>query len=140
MACRFLLSNGFAEQNRFLLLKLRLEYILGFRDPRDKWAQLDALPKSLEEAYEKMLIRIHERNGNDSSLAFKIFSWVFYARRPLLMGEIREALSVRSNDREVKEDNLIDSKDIIECCHGMVVWEESSDTVRFTHQTVQRFP
>jgi hypothetical protein len=55
------------------------------------------------------------------------------------MEELREALSVQKGDDEIQECNLMDAQEIDECCRGLVVWERSSDTVRFTHETVKKF-
>lgn len=117
-------------------MKIRLEFILQFRDSQDKLENLTSLPKSIDEAYAKLLNRLE---GDDKRLAFKILSWIYYALRPLLMEELREALSVRLGQTRLNSQALLARGDIIECCQGLVVLEKSSDTVRFTHQTVKNF-
>jgi hypothetical protein len=82
-------------------------------------------------------------DNNEQEFAFQIFSWVFYAQRPLGMWELREALSVREGDTELGvEEEYPTSQTILECCRGLLhMWEPDDDDskVGFIHQTVETF-
>jgi len=69
--------------------------------------------------------------------AFQIMSWLLWAQRPLKTEELGEALSVEPGDLEIGES--IPESAIVECCHGLVVWETSGNIIRFTHETVAGF-
>ena len=104
-------------------MKLRVDYILSFRDPKERKKHISSIPKSVNEAYQKLIYRIDD---NDKVLAFKIFSWVFHAKRPLYMDELREALAVEEGDKDIQPEDLTSSEDILECCHGLIVCKQST--------------
>jgi len=119
-------------------VKLRLNFLLGFRDTLEKLERLADIPKTIDEAYERLLMRMGDA---DRKLAFKIFSWILYARRSLSVGELREALSIRRGQTELNVNAMLTVADIVASCQGMVIVDDSRfiETVRFTHQTVQKF-
>ena len=53
--------------------------------------------------------------------------------------QVAEALSAGRDVELSGADALTSCEDIQECCRGLVVWEKSSDTVTFLHQTVQQY-
>jgi len=70
----------------------------------------------------------------------KLFAWIMYARRPLRVYELSELLSVREGDRKPKEmEMLMNEKEILELCCGLVVVQSESEILQFTHQTAQKF-
>jgi uncharacterized protein len=73
----------------------------------------------------------------------RILSWVLRSFRPLKMDELREALVVEDVEADVTFKELLEdqlsSSDIIECCKSLVIHEESSGLVRFTHFTAHQF-
>lgn len=117
------------------MVKLRVEYLLRFRDPRDRKAQVSSLPRTVDEAYQRLLNRI---GPQDLQLAFRVFCWIFYVHRPLLIQELCEALSIREKDTDLDIENIMSPHHILECCSGMIVIESDS-SVRFVHHTVKDF-
>jgi len=99
---------------------------------------LTSLPSNERDAYESIIAQIKRSGISSMKRAFQALSWVFHAKRPLQMEELREALLVK------EESDLDDSfkrgllaSDIVELCQSLIVHEKSSDIVRFTHATVQ---
>ena len=134
------LSGRFGSNSiRLVLVKLRLQYILEI-DVRDLEKYLPLLPTSLNDAYEKLLKRIHWSNYRQHT-AFKMFSWLYFAQRSLRIEELREALSVREEDDSLTSRHSPSGVDILKDCNGLVVWDESNEkiTVAFAHQTVNKF-
>jgi hypothetical protein len=119
-------------------VKLRLEYILDFRNPADKMLHFSSFPETVDDFYENLWKRMERK---DRRYAPTIVSWVFYAKRPLRMTELRvaAALSAGNSVDQLSEDFLTRAEDIQECCRGLIIWEKSSDTVRFLHQTVRQY-
>src|SRR5437762_2958043 len=98
---------------------------------------VDSPPLDLYTAYSETIDRI-EKAGSKST-AIKILSWLFHARRPIHMDEVREIVSVRIQDSDLVTD-FLDRKDLlIQSCQGLVAFDERSGILRFTHYTVQEF-
>jgi Ankyrin repeats (many copies) len=121
----------------FLLVEFQLNHILKERDPRDVIEKLDFLPKDLSSAYEDILFRIEQNNSTE--VVRRILSWLLFAKRPLIMNELREVISIRLGDRQIYRKYLIRPDVLIECYENLVEIQESSEIVRFTHYTVQEF-
>ena len=122
---------------RFLLVELWLDQILSLREPRKRLQAVEemtkSIPNSLSEIYKGLLGRIDEI---DRDLAFRIFSWLFRAQRILRMEELLEALVVEEGDKDLELECLLEPSYVIKCCNGLVLYEESSGSVRFSHVTV----
>ena len=97
----------------------------------------NSVPADLFTVYETVMDSI--RNSDDSGkLALKIFSWILYAKRPLQMLELREAIAIREGDTGLNEDDLMSDDEIVELC-GSLVSFDASGVVTFSHITVQEF-
>jgi ankyrin repeat protein len=95
---------------------------------------LDCLSRSLPEAYEATISRIRRLHP---IWGMKILMWVCFAKRPLSVNELRDALSVRDNQscRCPKYQPPRDA--LLESCLGLILVDDESGAVRFAHQTVQ---
>jgi hypothetical protein len=76
---------------------------------------------------------------SDKELALKILSWLFRAQRILRMDELLEALVVEEGDQDLERECMLEPVAVVECCKSLVLYEETSGLVRFTHETVQDF-
>lgn len=114
-----------------------MNHVLNEPEPRRAIESLQCLPSDMPSAYKDVLERINRNNS--IGLVRKILSWLFHARRPMLMSELREALSVQRGDKRIYDEYLIESKVLIECCENLVELDSASEIVRFTHYTVQEF-
>jgi ankyrin repeat protein len=118
----------------FLLVRYQLDHILGVDDPQDALTALEHLPTDLSSAYSKILDRIQAKNSLDA--AFRIFSWLYHAREPFRMDELREALSIQKGNTKLNPKLFIDGKTLLRRCEGLVLHDTMSDEVRFAHFTV----
>ena len=113
---------------------------------------LKTVPKDMSSAYNDVMERIKKsRDGKDKDLAMRILSWLFHAQRTLHMDELLEALAVGpgeddsdvddtdDDDQDRIHGNMLQPFQVIECCKSLVLYDESSGLVRFTHYTVQQF-
>jgi Ankyrin repeats (3 copies) len=98
---------------------------------------LRSVPTDVPDAYEEILVRIE--NAQHKDVALEILSWLYYARRPLLMDELREILSVRPGDSDISPDYLDSPEQVIQYCQSLILFEEESGIVRFSHYTVEEF-
>jgi len=125
---------------RFLLAKFQLDYIFHEKGSRNQRKRLQTLPNTPTEAYESIRSRIESAREHTSSTAFQTLAWVLYAKRPLPIEELREALLVGEGAtlEEISEEDFPPAE-IIEFYESLIILEESSRVVRFTHITVQEW-
>src|SRR5262249_42643345 len=68
----------------------------------------------------------------------KILSWLYHAKNTLRMEELQEILSVEPGDSDLFP-NFVESSTIVEVCQGLVVYDEVSHWVSFSHSTVNDY-
>jgi len=119
----------------FLLVRFQLDYVLGFAEPYDSIEALTTLPNDMETAYVQVLKRIE---ANRKPTVMKVLSWLFHARVQLHQDEVREAIAVRIGQTKLPKP-LIHADVLVQYCHGLVVIDESTGIMRFSHFTVKEF-
>lgn len=134
--------------DRFQLAELHLKSVLAYKDTKTRKKAVLSLPPELDAAYETEMRRIKNSGKEDYKIAKHAFSWIYHARRPFLMGELREAITINPIEniedadeecRELDQEGFHDPEVIIECCRSLIIWEISTDIVRFSHYTVEEF-
>ena len=101
---------------------------------------LTSVPKDRDSAYADVLKRIDEGKAKgDKEIAMLTFSWLLRAQRTLTMNELLQAIAVDYGANDSEFDSMYTANDIIECCQSLVVYDEVSKSIRFTHFTVQEF-
>lgn len=117
---------------------LQLKHILDETSIGGRKLALASLPNTLEEAYADVITRIGGSKKPRKDLARKTLSWLLYARRPLTMAELREAVAIEDGYRDLTE-FLSHPNDIVECCCSLIDHERTTDIVQFSHYTVVGF-
>ena len=98
---------------------------------------LHELPKDLPETFDRLLSR-HVRQGKQESTR-RIFDWVAAAKRPLTLGEIREAISIVVLQEGWEPHRLVnDVEKAIAHCGNLIFVDEESCTLHFTHGSVKQ--
>jgi hypothetical protein len=100
---------------------------------------LQELPTSLNETFKDTLLRIRRQSEENVDLAMKTLEWIFLAKRPLLVQELRQGLSVRSADLSLDEEGYPLPEDLVDACLGLVTLDEAVGAIRFVHFTVQEY-
>ncbi len=72
-------------------------------------------------------------------LAEQIISWIFYARRPLKLAELREALAVEPDDTALNRSGFHEPSLLLEVCCGLVTAESEDGTIGLVHYSLQQF-
>jgi hypothetical protein len=98
-----------------------------------------SLPSDLFEVYETVMETIRQNCDDTQELARKILSWIFYAKRPLKINELREAIAIREGDTFLEEDDLMQADEIIEVCGSLIDYDAASGNMTFSHEMVQEF-
>lgn len=128
---------------RFLLAEFQLNYVLTFLSQRKKLVQaLSNLPSTIDEAYNNIMSRIEKDGPVDKDLALRTLSWVFHnsaQARPLKMAELCDLLVIEVGDLDFDPQYRCLPEDILAVCQSLIVLNESTGDVRFTHLTVHEF-
>ena len=99
---------------------------------------IGSLPKTLAETFSRALLRVTSRRK--VSVAVKTFSWVATAKRPLTLGELREAISIEIGQPFLIPERLINGIDqLASWCENLVHVDEELKTVQFAHQAIHKF-
>jgi hypothetical protein len=127
---------------RFLLAQLLMD---SFRDKltvRDVKSALRNLPQgsdAYDVAYHAAMERISTQGKGSSDMAKKILAWILCAHRPLSTLELLHALAIEPGDKEIDEDNILETEQLLTICAGLVTFDEQSDNIRFIHYTTQEY-
>jgi hypothetical protein len=127
---------------RFLMPVFQLDRILVERTATRIRKALRLLPSRLEDTYKETLLRIQSQGEPDNSLGMRVLMWISRSKRPLLLEELRHALSVEWNDYEdlpwsLDHGNILGLEDLIGVCAGLVIIETESQIVRLVHFTTE---
>ena len=95
----------------------------------------ETMPQTIDDAFDKMLKRIEEQGPGSAAMGRRTLRWVYYARRPLRMEELRQALVVEEDDSSPKK-NALDATSIIDCCMSFITCDITGE-VRFIHSSVR---
>lgn len=135
------LING--AHDMFLWVKFQIDEICEMVSPESIREALKNLPKDLAGTYARILGKIYDSPGGASKLqiARKVFRWIVFARRPLHIDELKEAVAVDHGDRswDPKKISSDDGSRLIQACGSLVVFDREDLTVTLAHNTVRQF-
>ncbi|KAJ7443981.1 ankyrin repeat-containing domain protein [Mycena latifolia] len=131
-----IISNA---QGMFLLAKLHTESLATKNTVKAVREALQHLPKDLNHTYEEAMTRIKNQNEDDRQLALQALTWVAYAKRPLSVAELREALAIELDATTLDVDNLLDIDIVLSICAGLIIVDEAMSVVRLIHYTTQGY-
>ncbi|KAI0025624.1 hypothetical protein F4780DRAFT_216309 [Xylariomycetidae sp. FL0641] len=130
------LADG--AQGMFLWVSLEIDDVCSQVCEEDALAVLQNLPETLTETFNRALGRILKQKKE--RIAREIFKWVCVARRPLLLDELQEALSVRVGTESSQRSHRIPHiARLPTWCANLVEVDELSRTVHLAHHTVRTF-
>lgn len=95
--------------------------------------------EALNQAYDDVLKRIDGQLAGRQQLAKIALSWMTYARRPLKVEELCQALAVKKGSTAMDADAIHDIDDVLAVCAGLIVVDEQSQVVRLVHYTTQEY-
>jgi len=124
-----------------------LDSVLECSTRKKRRKRVESLSQELDEAYGIELQRI-KNSGKQYEIAKRALSWVYFAKRPLYMEELQEALAVNliwdieeadEDCRDLDREDIEKPQTIIESCGSLISWDRSTDIVGFSHYTVSEF-
>ncbi|KAJ7444007.1 ankyrin repeat-containing domain protein [Mycena latifolia] len=126
-------------QGMFLLAKLHIESLATKMTIKAVREALQHLPKDFNHTYEEAMNRIKNQNEDDRHFALQALTWVAYAKRPLSVAELREALAIEPDATTLDVDNLMDINIVLSVCAGLIIVDEAMSVVRLIHYTTQGY-
>ncbi|KAJ7444013.1 ectomycorrhiza-induced ankyrin-domain/NACHT-domain-containing protein [Mycena latifolia] len=109
----------------FLLAKLHTESLAAKNTVKAVREALRHLPQNLNHTYEEAMNRIKNQNKEDRQLAIQALTWVAYAKRPLSVAELQEALAIEPDATTLDVDNLLDINIVLSVCAGLIIVDEA---------------
>ena len=127
-----------------------MEHVLSPTTVSAQLRRLKTVPKDLYLAYSGVIERIKSEDQDDADFGMRIISWIHRSRRILKMDELLEALAVEeyledasNKELDVNLDAILEERstptDLVKICKGLVLYDELSGAVRFSHETVDGF-
>jgi len=120
--------------DRFLLLTLQTDHVLGTSDSREIKRRLQSLPTDLTEAYREVFERMTE-----PAFARRILGWILRAPGLLRMNELQEALGIEIGVPSLDRDLITEPEVIVRTCQGLVCYGLDTGYVTLSHETVKTF-
>jgi ankyrin repeat protein len=121
----------------FRWVKCQLDVLRNCTTPQDLKKALKALPPTLDETYERILLSIDK---NDRGKAHTALQWLTFSARPLQLQEVAEAVVVEPEcDSFSPEDRMFEPYDIISICRSLVSISEDTSELRLAHYSVQEY-
>jgi hypothetical protein len=101
---------------------------------------LENLPTKLQDIYSAALQRVLNRGTAKSELARKVFQWVMYARQPMSLDELEEAVSLSINQKSWKEPSIkLRLPTLSKFCGNLLSCDESDGEIYLAHHSVLQF-
>jgi ankyrin repeat protein len=118
---------------------LQVHAVLQATTIRRRGEALDTLPSSLGDAFAGMMARIEQQPHALSEQAKKIIAWVHLAERPVTVDELLCSLAIEDGDRAFNPRGMPVRGTLINCCHGLVVIDQETYTVRLVHYSLEEY-
>ncbi|KAJ7580023.1 hypothetical protein C8J56DRAFT_274507 [Mycena floridula] len=120
---------------------------------------LSTLPKEITSSYDSAMTRIDAQGSIDRTLAYHVFFWLAYAKRPLTVKALQAAIAISMNPdmMDLDEEEMVDVELLTGVCAGLVViandlplkrksgalraqaWLVRESTMRLVHYTTQEY-
>ena len=125
--------------DRFLLPTLHLKMTLEMPTISERKEALEVLPSDLYDSFRGIINGIRQRPKASAELGIRVLMWLHFAFRPLSLEELQHALAVKKGHIEFDAGSIPSEKVLLDCCLGLVLVDEQTSTVRFTHFTVEEY-
>lgn len=97
------------------------------------------MPSDLGDAFAGTMVRIEQQPHAQSEQAKKIIAWVYLAERPVSVDELLCSLAIEDDDKAFNPRGMPIRSTLINCCHGLVVIDQETTTVRLVHYSFQEY-
>jgi hypothetical protein len=99
---------------------------------------LQNLPRDLGETYCRLLARVEDTERR--AYVQNMFRWIIFARRPLKVDELREAIAFDINDTEWDQAKIpSELLRLIRSCGNLILINDETKEVQLAHYTVEQY-
>ncbi|KAJ7572885.1 hypothetical protein C8J56DRAFT_570417 [Mycena floridula] len=126
---------------KFLQAQLHLDSLSSQLNRKALRAALSTLPEAIMSSYDSAMLRIDAQGKAERELAYQVFYWLTYAKRPLKVEELQHALAVTSDPdmTTMDTDAIVDAELLASVCAGLVVISGSKQNMQLVHYTTQEY-
>ncbi|KAF5647479.1 hypothetical protein F52700_1339 [Fusarium sp. NRRL 52700] len=126
------------EQGMFLWAFFAIEDICSGKTDNEIRQALQDIPGDLPATFDRALSRIVQNRNQD--IARKAFMWTKATSQPLTLLQFREALSIKPGQHTLRQEDLISGIERLPVwCENLIYVEETDNTVRFSHHSIQEY-
>ena len=104
----------------FRWVACQIDYLCELNNDRERREALDSLPPTLSETYERILTRVNTSNSSNQRIVQRALRWIAYAREPLSLSALAEAISLEVGDNYLDPEAIVDTSAIIKWCSSLV--------------------
>ena len=83
--------------------------------------------------------RIKDQESDRKDVALKILAWVSYTFRSLSLKELQHAIAIKSGDKQLDKELLMDGSHITAVCAGLVIVDQRTSIVNLVHYTTKNY-
>ncbi|KAJ7577172.1 hypothetical protein C8J56DRAFT_764104, partial [Mycena floridula] len=107
---------------KFLQAQLHLDSLSSQRHCKALRAALRTLPHTITSSYDSAMARIDAQESTDGDLAYHVFFWLAYAKRPLTVKALQAAIaiSIDPDMTDLDEEGIVDVELLTGVCAGLV--------------------
>ncbi|KAL6812087.1 ankyrin repeat-containing domain protein [Trichoderma sp. SZMC 28015] len=131
-----------AVQGMFLLARFHLDSLKGKTKPKEISNALQNLATgsdAYEQIYTEIMNRIVGQYEEQAQLAKSVLSWLTFAKRPMRVDELQQALGVEPGESSFDKRNMPDIELMVSVCAGLVTIDNGSNIIRLVHYTTQEY-
>ncbi|KAJ7589272.1 hypothetical protein C8J56DRAFT_784516, partial [Mycena floridula] len=121
----------------FLQAQLHLDALASQLNRKGLRTALALLPKGIMDSYDEAMDRIRSQGKEESELAYRIFYWLAYAKKPLSIEELQHAVAVSDDMTEMDHDAMVDVDMLTGICAGLIVVQEKQEQYSYLHDDYQ---
>ncbi|KAH8660327.1 hypothetical protein BX600DRAFT_438539 [Xylariales sp. PMI_506] len=125
-------------QGMFLWVFFQIQELCSQHSDEDIRKCLSELPRDLAGTFRRALRRIiYRRHHREAQV---IFPWIVATKRLLSLDELRDAIAVEVGQKHFKPERLYnDMENIASWCENLIIVEEESHLVQFSHSSVMQY-
>jgi hypothetical protein len=125
---------------RFRWVKCQIDTIRPLKRPKIVREVLETLPKTLDETYERILLRLSTETEDNLVQLRRTLAFVTFAKRPMTVAELAQAVVVEIRGKRLDDDAAFyDPKDLLSLCRPLIDVSPSTGLLGFVHYSVQEF-
>ncbi|TGO72234.1 hypothetical protein BELL_0477g00090 [Botrytis elliptica] len=123
----------------FRWVACQMDYLCECSTDRDRREALRKLPPDLPKSYERILDRVNRSSKENQTLVRHTLLWVVYAKEPLTITQLLQALAVRPGDETFEKENMTTLDELLNWCSSLIRQKSQSDELELAHFTVKEY-